>query len=111
MIHLVDWFIKEQNIKRDSKIWCAKIALFGSILTDKFDEKSDIDILIEFEGRKSLFDLVRLEAELENILQRKVDIITYNSLHPLLKDQILQEQVVITWLRIHKFLLSIFGNQ
>ena len=72
------------------------VALFGSILTDKFDEKSDIDILIEFEGRKSLFDLVRLEAELENILQRKVGIITYNSLHPLLKDRILQEQVVIT---------------
>ena len=73
-----------------------KVALFGSILTDKFDKNSDIDILIEFEGRKSLFDLVRLEAELEDILQRKVDVLTYNSLHPLLKDRILQEQVVIT---------------
>jgi len=73
-----------------------KVALFGSIVKDSFSPSSDIDILVEFEGRKSLFDLVRLEEELELALHRKVDVITYNSLHPLLKESILQEQVMIS---------------
>ena len=73
-----------------------KVALFGSIVTGESNEESDIDILIEFEGRRSLLDLVRLERELEDVLQKKVDVITYKSLHPLLKDIILQQQVVIS---------------
>ena len=56
---------------------------------------SDIDILVEFKGKKSLLDLVGLKQELEEILKRKVDVLTYNSLHPLLKDRILREQEVI----------------
>ncbi len=58
-------------------------------------DESDIDILIEFEGRKSLLNLVGLKIELEEILKRKVDVLTYKSLHPLLKDRILREQEVI----------------
>lgn len=58
-------------------------------------EESDIDILIEFNGTKSLLDLARLKIELEDVLKCKVDVLTYNSLHPLLKKQILAEQVEI----------------
>jgi len=58
-------------------------------------EGSDIDILIEFKGNKSLLDLAGLKIELEETLHRKVDVLTYNSLHPLLKDRILKEQKVI----------------
>jgi hypothetical protein len=56
---------------------------------------SDIDILVEFEGEKSLLDLARLKIELEKVLRRRVDVLTYGSLHPLLRDRILQEQKVI----------------
>ena len=55
----------------------------------------DIDILREFKGTKSLIDLARLKIELEDVLKCKVDVLTYNSLHPLLKSQILEEQVKI----------------
>ncbi|TFF88263.1 MAG: hypothetical protein EU549_03375 [Promethearchaeota archaeon] len=72
-----------------------KAAFFGSIIRDDFNEDSDIDILIEFRGRKSLLDLVRLKRELEEKINRKIDILTYNSLHPLLRDKILQHQQVI----------------
>jgi len=51
-----------------------------------------------FDGRKSLFDLVRLQEELEKVLQKKVQVLTYRSFHPLLKDRILREQIVLTWL-------------
>ncbi|MEM2882792.1 MAG: nucleotidyltransferase family protein, partial [Candidatus Bathyarchaeia archaeon] len=58
-------------------------------------EDGDIDILVEFEGGKSLLDLVGLKMDLEEALGRKVDVLTYNSLHPLLRDRILEEQRAI----------------
>ena len=72
-----------------------KAAIFGSFVKGEEREDSDIDILVEFKGEKSLLDLAGLKIELEEALQRKVDVLTYNSLHPLLKDKILQEQKVI----------------
>jgi len=72
-----------------------KAGLFGSIIKGEITEESDIDILIEFKGKKGLFDLVRLRLKLEEVLGRNVDLLTYNSLHPLLKDRILTEQQVI----------------
>ena len=58
-------------------------------------ESSDIDILLEFGAEKSLLDLAGLKIELEESLGREVDVLTYNSLHPLLKERILSEQRVI----------------
>jgi len=72
-----------------------RAAVFGSFVRGEQKEDSDIDILVEFKGEKSLLDLAGLKIELEEALQRKVDVLTYNSLHPLLKDRILQEQKVV----------------
>jgi len=72
-----------------------KAAIFGSYVKGEEKEDSDIDILVEFKGEKSLLDLAGLKIELQEILKRKVDVLTYNSLHPLLKEKILQEQKVI----------------
>ena len=78
--------LREYNIKRAS--------LFGSFANGDADESSDIDLLIEFEGKKSLLDMVRLKNELQEILGKKVDLVTFNSLHHLLRDRILREQEV-----------------
>ncbi|WXG47559.1 MAG: nucleotidyltransferase family protein [Candidatus Atabeyarchaeum deiterrae] len=72
-----------------------RAAIFGSIARGEEMENSDIDILVEFEGDKSLLDLAGLKIELEETLGRKVDVLTYDSLHPLLRDRILSEQKVI----------------
>lgn len=69
-----------------------KAGIFGSYVTGKARKESDIDLLVEFSGKKSLLDLAGLKIELENKLKKKVDILTYNSLHPLLKERILQEE-------------------
>ena len=79
--------LKKHEVKRAS--------LFGSIVREEMTEQSDIDILIEFDGEKSLLDLAALKRELEETLQCKVDVLTYNSLHPLLRSTILSEQVKI----------------
>lgn len=72
-----------------------KAALFGSVVKGEAKKKSDVDILVDFSERKSLLDLVRLQFTLEEKLGRKVDLLTYGSIHPLLKDIILKEQEVI----------------
>jgi predicted nucleotidyltransferase len=72
-----------------------RAAFFGSIVRDEMTDESDIDILIEFKGHKSLLDLAGLKLDLEDALERRVDLLTYRSLHPMLKDRILAEQVPI----------------
>lgn len=73
----------------------SRAAFFGSIVRDELTDESDIDTLIEFEGHKSLLDLAGLKLDLEDALQRRVDLLTYRSIHPLLKERILAEQVPI----------------
>jgi len=70
-----------------------KAGIFGSYARGDYTKKSDIDILIKFKGQKSLLDLVRLERELKTKIKKKIDVVTYNSLHPLLKEKILKEEV------------------
>lgn len=73
----------------------SRAAIFGSLVKGENRKNSDIDILVEFKGSKSLLDLAGLRIELEERLKRKADVLTYNSLHPLIKERILREQKVI----------------
>ena len=72
-----------------------KSSLFGSYVRGDYRIDSDIDILVELPKGSSLLDLVRLEKKLENALSKKVDLLTYNSVHPLLKDTISKDQLQI----------------
>lgn len=99
---------KKLNIAKKSKIFyrivnkivkilkknkIKKAGLFGSYATGKERKNSDIDILIDFNG--SLLYLVRIEREIEESLGKKVDLLTYNGISPLLKKRILEEEVKI----------------
>lgn len=72
-----------------------KAALFGSCARGEAKKRSDVDILVKLEEGKSLFDFVGLKIELEEKLGRKVDLLSYNGIHPLLKDKIFNEQKII----------------
>lgn len=72
-----------------------KAAIFGSYATGEAKSNSDVDLLVELEGRKSLFDLVGLKLDLEDALNKKIDLLTYDSIHPPLRDIILNEQMII----------------
>ena len=73
----------------------SKAAVFGSYAIGEARQNSDVDLLIEFRTRKSLFDIVGLKLELEKVLKKEVDLLTYKSIHPLLKNIILNEQKII----------------
>jgi len=72
-----------------------RIALFGSFAREDAGPDSDIDLLVTFSRRVGLMALVRLERELSDRLDRKVDLLTENSISPYLRDRILREQKVI----------------
>ncbi len=70
-----------------------RAAVFGSFARGETTHKSDLDLLIEFEGEKTLLDLVALKNRLERAIHLKVDLITYRSISPLLRENILREQI------------------
>lgn len=72
-----------------------KAALFGSAAREETKKRSDIDILVKLQKNKSLLDFVALKLELEEKLGKKVDLVEYEAIKPLLKNIILGEQKVI----------------
>lgn len=87
--------IKKQIVPILKSQGVTKAALFGSATKGKMKKKSDIDLLVNLEKDKSLFDLAGLKLDLEKKLKRKVDVLTYNGINHRLKDIILNEQKII----------------
>lgn len=75
-------------------IW---VGIAGSLARDEMTVDSDVDIVVQFdpEAQISLFDYVRYKQDLEEILDRKVDILTYKYLSNRLKPYIEQDIQVI----------------
>ena len=72
-----------------------RASLFGSVVHGRLGPESDIDLLVELPEGASLLDLAGLGLDLEQALGRKVDILTYRSIHPRLRKQVLSEQITI----------------
>mgnify|MGYP001581368955 FL=1 len=70
-------------------------AVFGSAARGQMKPESDVDLLIAFDGKKSLLDLVDLQQQLESALERRVDLITYRSVYPRLRAAIEKDEVAI----------------
>lgn len=74
-----------------------EIGIFGSFARGDNTEKSDVDIAIELSHKVSvgLFEFARMKFYLEDMLGRKVDLITKIGIKPLIKDRILSQLVII----------------
>lgn len=71
-----------------------KASLFGSYARGDATKRSDIDIIIQ-PPKGMGFEFFGLNLELEEKFGKKVDLLTYNSIHPLLKKYILEDEVKI----------------
>ncbi|MEJ5378208.1 MAG: nucleotidyltransferase family protein [bacterium] len=72
-----------------------KIGLFGSFVRGEQEVSSDIDLLAEFEDKADLFDLIGLALYLEEIFQRRVDVVPKQALRPELQESVLQQVVTL----------------
>lgn len=84
--------------KRKIQRFCSKhhitsLRLFGSVLTSKFNKKSDIDVLVEFDRKyiPTLFQFVDIEEELSEMFGREVDLNTPSSLSRFFRNAILAQ--------------------
>lgn len=72
-----------------------KAAIFGSFARGEEKKTSDIDILVDIKKDISLLDFIGIQQEIEDVLQKKVDLVEYNTIKPIIKKQILKEQLII----------------
>ncbi len=86
--------IQELIIPVLKKYGVKKASLFGSYISGGFNEDSDLDILIEPPNNMGL-EFLDLKHELEDMLNKKVDLITYQGLDRYLKPYILKSQKTI----------------
>jgi predicted nucleotidyltransferase len=76
------------------KLGVISLAVFGSVARDDSSQKSDIDLLVEFDRDISLFHLFGIQHRLEDIIGvSKVDLIQKSAVHPALRERILSEAV------------------
>jgi predicted nucleotidyltransferase len=69
--------------------------LFGSQARGDAETDSDVDVLVRFDGRRSLVDLARIEREIAEEIGHSVDLVTENALSPYLRDQVMADLEVI----------------
>jgi uncharacterized protein len=69
----------------------SNLRVFGSVARGDDIAASDLDLLVDMEPERSFLDIVGLSQALEELLERRVDVLTDASLHPALRARILAE--------------------
>ena len=82
---------RDEILRIAAKHGARNVRVFGSLVRGEAGAQSDIDLLVEFEPGRSLLDQAALALDLEDLLGRKVDVVTEGGLYWLLRRRILRE--------------------
>ncbi len=82
---------REEILRIAAEHGARNVRVFGSAARRDAGEGSDIDLLVEFDPGRTLLDHAALVADLEELLGRKVDVVTGSGLYWLLRRRILKE--------------------
>ncbi len=94
----IDQFLiekREEILQLAAKPGARNVRVFGSMARRKAGPESDIDILVEMEPGRSLFDLGGLSVDLEALLGLKVDVVTEKGLKERIRERVLDEAVPV----------------
>ncbi len=86
--------IIDQTLPILQKYGVIKASLFGSYAKNNFDQSSDVDILIQPPKNMGL-SFIKMQLELEEKLNKKVDLVSYNGINKHLESYILEHQIKI----------------
>ncbi|MBL8179655.1 MAG: nucleotidyltransferase family protein [Bryobacterales bacterium] len=85
------WAIREVAARHGA----TRVRVFGSFARGDSSSNSDIDLLVELAHGRSLLDLVAIKQDLQDLLGRRVDVVTERSLSPYFRDAVCREAVAI----------------
>lgn len=71
------------------------LGVFGSVARGEDTPASDVDLLVEFKITPGLLDFIALENKFVEVLGRKVDLATEQSLHPRIRQNVLKDLKVL----------------
>ena len=87
--------LRELKAEIDHEYKAEVEGIFGSRARGEESEKSDLDVLVHFKEKATLYDLVGLGQFLEDIFHCKVDIVSTRALREEIKSTVLQDLVAV----------------
>jgi predicted nucleotidyltransferase len=73
----------------------SNVRVFGSVARGEADEESDIDLLVDLDAGRSLFDLGALTVELNEAMGHRVDVVTEAGLRDRIRHRVVSEAVAL----------------
>jgi hypothetical protein len=86
---------REEILAIAAKRGARNVRVFGSIARGDYDDTSDIDFLVDMEKGRTLLDVGGLLMDLQELLGRKVDIVTEKALKARVREEILREAIPV----------------
>jgi predicted nucleotidyltransferase len=84
---------REQILTAAARHGALNVRIFGSVARGDAGPESDVDVLVDLEPGRTLFDLGGFQMDLQDLLGRKVDVVTESGLHWYIRDRVLKEAV------------------
>ncbi len=84
---------REEILRLAAEHGAQNVRIFGSVVRREADDRSDIDILVDMEPGRSLFDMGGLLMDLRDLLGCEVDVVTERGLKPRIRARVLKEAV------------------
>ncbi len=84
---------REEILRLAARHGASNVRIFGSVARGDATDRSDVDVLVDLQPGRSLFDLGALLEDLKTLLDRPVDIVTERGLRARIRDRVLQEAI------------------
>ncbi|MCE5199989.1 MAG: nucleotidyltransferase family protein [Armatimonadota bacterium] len=86
---------RKEILQAAAKHGASNVRIFGSVARGEAGPDSDVDVLVDMEPGRSLFDVGGLLMDLQDILGRRVEVVTENALHWYIRDRIIHEAIAV----------------
>jgi hypothetical protein len=84
---------REDILRAAAKHGATNVRVFGSVARGDAGPDSDVDVLVDLEPGRNLFDLGGLLMDLQDLLACRVHVVTEGAIHWYIKDRVLKEAV------------------
>jgi predicted nucleotidyltransferase len=86
---------REDILRIAAQYGASNVRVFGSVARGEADEQSDIDLLVDLEPGRSLFDLGGLWVDVQDLLGYDVDVVTAKGLRERIREQVMKEALAL----------------